>query len=56
MNIVNTRLCNRIEDEFLIDSLMLYIEREIGAKFSTYSIINGFSGFKRTSGSILICD
>jgi hypothetical protein len=42
MNIVKTRLRNKIEDEFLTDSLMLYIEKEIAATLSTDSIIDDF--------------
>jgi hypothetical protein len=42
MNIIKTRLRNKIEDEFLTDSLMLYIEKEITAIFSTDSIIDDF--------------
>jgi hypothetical protein len=42
MNIIKTRLRNKIEDEFLIDSLMLYIEKEIAATLSTDSIIDDF--------------
>jgi hypothetical protein len=41
---------------FLIDSLTLYIEREIIAKFSASSIVDKFFGSKRTSSSILIRD
>jgi transposase len=46
MKIVKTRLCNIIEDEFLTDSLMLYVKREIAATFSTYSIIDDFRDMK----------
>jgi hypothetical protein len=42
MNIIKTRLHNKIEDKFLTDSLMLYIEKEITAILSTDSIINDF--------------
>jgi hypothetical protein len=42
MNIIKTRLRNKIEDEFLTDSLMLYIEKEIVATLSTDSIIDDF--------------
>eukprot|EP00268_Persea_americana_P003037 TRINITY_DN1090_c0_g2_i2.p1 TRINITY_DN1090_c0_g2~~TRINITY_DN1090_c0_g2_i2.p1 ORF type:complete len:169 (+),score=19.99 TRINITY_DN1090_c0_g2_i2:458-964(+) len=35
MNIVKTRLCNKMEDDFLSDSLIVYIEREIAEKLST---------------------
>jgi hypothetical protein len=55
MNIVKTRLRNRIEYELLTDYLMLSIEREIAAKFSTNSIIDDFQERKkRTKSSILI--
>jgi hypothetical protein len=46
MKIVKTRLRNKIEDEFLMDSLMLYIEREIAATFSIDSIIDDFRNMK----------
>jgi hypothetical protein len=46
MKIVKTRLCNKIEDEFLTDSLMLYIERKIAATFNTDSIIDDFRDMK----------
>ncbi|XP_024046728.1 uncharacterized protein LOC18051884 [Citrus clementina] len=42
MRIVKTRLRNKMEDEFLIDSLIMYIEREIAEKISIESIINEF--------------
>jgi len=42
MNIIKTRLCNKIEDELLTDSLMVYIEREVVATISTDSIIDDF--------------
>jgi hypothetical protein len=42
MNIIKTRLRNKIEDEFLTDSLMLYIEKEIAATLSIDSIIDDF--------------
>jgi hypothetical protein len=47
MNIVKTRLRNKIEDEFLTNSLMLYIEREISAIFSTDSIKDDFHDMKK---------
>jgi hypothetical protein len=46
MNIVKTKLRNKIEDEFLTNSLMLYIEREITVTFSTDSIIDDFRDMK----------
>ena len=42
MNIIKNRLCNKIEDDFLMDSMILYIEKEIVAKFGTESIIDDF--------------
>jgi hypothetical protein len=42
MNIIKTILRNKIEDEFLTNSLMLYIEKEITATLSTNSIIDDF--------------
>ena len=46
MRIVKTRLRNKMEDEFLTDSLIMYIEREIAEKFSIDSIIDGFRDLK----------
>jgi hypothetical protein len=46
MNIVKTRLHNKIEDEFLTDSLMVYIEREVVVAISIDSIIDGFRDLK----------
>jgi hypothetical protein len=40
MNIIKTRLRNKIEDEFLTDSLKLFIEKEIATTLSTNSIID----------------
>ncbi|XP_060965689.1 uncharacterized protein LOC133034594 [Cannabis sativa] len=42
MNIVKTTLHNKIEDEFLSDCLLVYIEREIAKKFSMDSLIDDF--------------
>lgn len=42
MNIVKTKLCNKIEDDFLVDFLILYIKREITIKISIKSIIDDF--------------
>jgi hypothetical protein len=46
MKIVKTRLCNKIEDEFPMNSLMLYVEREIATTFNTYLIIDDFRDMK----------
>ena len=42
MNIIKTRLHNKIEDEFLTDSLILFIEKEIMGTHSIDSIIDDF--------------
>jgi hypothetical protein len=49
MNIVKTKLRNKIEDEFLTDSLMVYIEREVVATISIDSIIDYFRDSKKTT-------
>jgi len=47
MNIVKTRLRNKIEDEFMTDSLMVYIEREVSATITIDSIKNDFRDLKK---------
>jgi hypothetical protein len=42
MNIIKIMLRNKIEDEFLTNSLMLYIEKEIVATLTTDLIIDDF--------------
>ena len=46
MNIIKNRLHNKMEDDFLMDSMILYIEKEIAAKFGTKSIIDDFRDLK----------
>ncbi|XP_058775476.1 uncharacterized protein LOC131649734 [Vicia villosa] len=46
MKIIKTRLRNKMEDEFLADNMMLYIEKEIVDHFSTDSIIDEFKSLK----------
>ncbi|XP_075640225.1 uncharacterized protein LOC142611967 [Castanea sativa] len=46
MNIVKTWLVDKVQDDFLADSLILYIEKETAAKFSLESIIDDFQDFK----------
>ena len=46
MNIIKNRLRNKMEDDFLMDSMILYIEKEIATKFGTESIIDDFRDFK----------
>ena len=47
MNVIKIDLCNKMEDEFLSDAMMLFIERDIAATISTYSIIDDFENLKR---------
>jgi hypothetical protein len=42
MKIVKTRLRNKMEDEFLADNLLVYIEREISESFSSDLILDDF--------------
>ncbi|KAF8396080.1 hypothetical protein HHK36_017692 [Tetracentron sinense] len=46
MKIVKTRLRNKMEDEFLADTLVVNIEKEIAEKFTTESIIEDFYSMK----------
>jgi len=46
MKIVKTRLRNKMEDEFLADNLVVYIEKEIAETFSSDSILDGFVDLK----------
>ncbi|KAH9685161.1 TTF-type domain-containing protein [Citrus sinensis] len=46
MNIVNTRLCNKMDDDFLTDTLITYIERDIAKKSSMESVIDDFRDMK----------
>ena len=40
MKLLKTRLRNKMEDDFLRDCMIVYIEREIAMKFTTDSIID----------------
>ena len=40
MKLLKTRLRNKMEDDFLRDCMIVYIEREIAMKFMTDSIID----------------
>jgi hypothetical protein len=42
MKIVKTRLCNTMEDDFLANSLVLYIEKEIAEIFDSDLILDDF--------------
>ena len=47
MKLVKTRLRNKMEDGFLRDCLLIYIEKEIAIGFSTDEIIDEFNTEKR---------
>ena len=46
MKVVKTNLRNKMENDFLTDSLMLYIENDIASTFSLDSIIDDFEDLK----------
>ena len=46
MKIVKTRLRNKMEDEFLSDNLVVYIEKKIAKNFTTGSILDDFRSLK----------
>ncbi|KAJ9538686.1 hypothetical protein OSB04_031419 [Centaurea solstitialis] len=46
MNTVKTRIRNKMEDEFLNDSLVLFIEREVAEKISLEEIMEDFKAAK----------
>ena len=46
MKIVINRFRNKMEDEFLVDCLITYIERKISEKFDTDSINDEFYDIK----------
>ena len=46
IKVVKTNLRNKMENDFLTDSLMLYIEKDIASTFSLDSIIDDFEDLK----------
>ena len=46
MNLLKTRLRNRMEDEFLADNMIVYIEKEIAGNFTIEMIIDEFYSMK----------
>ncbi|KAL0000516.1 hypothetical protein SO802_014297 [Lithocarpus litseifolius] len=46
MKVVKTDLRNKMENDFLTDSLMLYIEKDIASPFSLDSIVDDFENLK----------
>ena len=46
MKVVKTNLRNKMENDFLTDFLMLYIEKDIASTFSLDSIVDDFEDLK----------
>jgi hypothetical protein len=46
MNIVKSGFRNKMVDDFLMDSLIMYIEKEIAVKFSIDLIIDDFQDLR----------
>ena len=46
MKVVKTNIRNKMENDFLTDSLMLYSEKDITLTFSLNSIIDDFEDLK----------
>ena len=46
MKVVKTNFRNKIENDFLMDSLILYIEKDIASTFSFDSIVDDFEDLK----------
>ena len=46
MKVVKTNFRNKMENDFLTDSLMLYIEKDIVSTFSLDSIVDDFEDLK----------
>ena len=47
LKIVKIRLRNKMEDDFLANSLLVNIEREIAEKYSYDDVLEHFTGAKR---------
>ena len=47
MKVVKTRFQSKMDDEFLVDNLVIYIEKERTATFSTSSKIDDFESRKK---------
>ena len=46
MKVVKTNFRNKMENDFLTDSLLLYIEKDIASTFSLDSIVDDFEDLK----------
>lgn len=47
INIIKTRLYNKIEDDFLVNYLIIYIEKKIAKNFIINYIIDEFCSIKQ---------
>ena len=47
MNVIKTNFHNKMDDEFFMKALMLFIEKDIIATASTDSIIDDFEDLKK---------
>jgi hypothetical protein len=47
MKVIETRLHNKMDDEFLANNLVVYIERKIVENFNSDSILDDFSSLKQ---------
>nr|KYP70421.1 hypothetical protein KK1_009638 [Cajanus cajan] len=52
MKIIKTRLRNKMEADFLADSMIVYIERDIATSFSSDSIIEHFKSLKERRAAL----
>ena len=46
MKIVKTRLHNKMDNDFLVNNLVIYIQRQIAKTYSVNEIINNFKVLK----------
>ena len=46
MKVIKTNFRNKMENDFLTDSLLLYIEKDIASTFSLDSIVDDFEDLK----------
>ncbi|XP_019438936.1 PREDICTED: zinc finger MYM-type protein 1-like [Lupinus angustifolius] len=52
MKIIKTRLRSKMEDEFLADNMVIYIEKEIAETFTSDSIIDEFKSLKERRAAL----
>ncbi|KAL4315788.1 hypothetical protein AHAS_Ahas15G0220100 [Arachis hypogaea] len=52
MNIVKNRFRNKMEDEFFVNCLLIYIGKKIAKRFDTDSIIDEFYDMKNRRVSL----